>query len=88
MCGKPDALQQFQCFFTSRRFIAFKHFHLRQGQVFDNRQMGEQLEMLKHHPDAGTQFRQIGFLVVNHDAIDGDFTLLHRFEAVDGFNQR
>ena len=44
--------------------------------------------MLEHHPDAGTQFRQIGFLVVNHDAIDGDFTLLHRFEAVDGFNQR
>ncbi|KXU69207.1 hypothetical protein AWN70_24325 [Escherichia coli] len=25
------------------------------------------------------------FLVVNHDTIDGDFTLLHRFEAVDGF---
>ena len=44
--------------------------------------------MLKHHPDAGTQLCQIGFLIINHDAIDGDFTLLHRFEAVDGFNQR
>lgn len=50
--------------------------------------MREQLEMLEYHPDAGTQLCQIGFLVVNHDTIDGDFTLLHRFEAVDGFNQR
>ncbi|SRN29503.1 Uncharacterised protein [Shigella flexneri] len=88
MCGKSHALQQFQCFFTSGRFIAFKHFHLRQGQVFDNRQMREQLEMLEYHPDAGAQLCQIGFLVVNHDTIDGDFTLLHWFEAVDGFNQR
>ena len=44
--------------------------------------------MLEHHPDAGTQLCQIGFLIVNHDAIDGNFTLLHRFEAVDSFNQR
>ncbi len=59
---KSDALQQFQCSFTSGRFIAFKHFHLRQGQVFDNRQMREQLECWNTIPTRERSFARLVFL--------------------------
>ena len=35
------------------------------------RRCGKQLEMLKHHADAGAQFRQVGLGIADRDAVDG-----------------
>lgn len=62
MCGKSHALQQFQCFFTSGCFIAFKHFHLRRGQVFNNRQMGNNSKCWNTIPTRERSFARSVFL--------------------------
>ena len=87
MRRQANALQQLQTFIAGCGFIALEHFDLRQRQVLDNRQVREQFEMLEHHADVRTQLCQIRFLVVHLRAVDQDFALLHRFQAVNGFNQ-
>ncbi|CQU76027.1 Uncharacterised protein [Salmonella enterica subsp. enterica serovar Typhi] len=86
MRRQANALQQLQAFIAGGGLIAFQHFHLRQRQVFDDRQVGKQLEVLEYHAHAGTQFRQIGFFVVHNNAVNGNFAFLHRFQTVDGLN--
>lgn len=48
--------------FTSRCFIAFKHFHLRRGQVFDNRQMGNSSKCWNTIPTRERSFARSVFL--------------------------
>ncbi len=79
--GKPDALQQFQCFFTSGCFMRLSTFTCARVRFSIIDKWGTTR-------NAGTPSRRGNaalpdrFLIVNHDAIDGDFTLLHRFEAL------
>ena len=87
MGGEADALQQLQALLARGGLVALEHFHLRQRQVVDDRQVREQLEVLEHHADLGTQLRQVGFLVVDRRAVHQDVALLDRLEAVDGFDQ-
>ncbi|MND70952.1 hypothetical protein D3C80_624700 [compost metagenome] len=87
VCGQADALQQFQAFLARGVFVAFEHFHLRQRQVIDDRQVREKLEVLEYHTDLGTQLRQIGFLVVDRSTVHQDIALLDRLQTVDGFDQ-
>src|SRR6266850_950021 len=49
--------------------------------------MRKQLEMLKHHADAGAQFRQIGLGIVDLDAVEDDFPALEWLQRVDAFDQ-
>ncbi len=88
MGGKPDALQQLKAFFPRRRFVTLQYLYLCQRQVFDNRQMGKQLKVLKYHPNVGAKLGEVGFLIGHLGAVYQDFTLLHRLQAVNGFNQR
>ncbi len=50
--------------------------------------MRKQLEVLEHHANARTQFRQVGLWIANRDAVDGDITLLEWLQAVDRLDQR
>src|SRR5260221_12965578 len=49
--------------------------------------MRKQFKMLEHHADAGAQFRQIGFGIVDLDAVENDFAALERLQRVDAFYQ-
>jgi len=50
--------------------------------------VGKQLEVLKHHADSGTQLREVRLRVADRDAVDRDFSLLERLQAVHAFDQR
>jgi hypothetical protein len=50
--------------------------------------MREQLEVLEHHADAGTQLRQIGPGGIDLGAIDDDVALLERLERIHRLDQR
>ncbi len=88
MGGKTDALQQLEAFLTCRRLVALQNLYLGESQVFDNRQVREQLKVLKHHPDVRAQLGKIGFLIGDPGAVYQDLPLLYRLQTVDGFNQR
>ncbi len=81
MCGKPDALQQFQCFFTSRRLLRLSTFTCARVRfsIIDRWGTARNAETPSRR---GNAVSPDGFLVVNHDAIDGDFTLLHRLRPL------
>src|SRR5262245_58556730 len=49
--------------------------------------MREQLEMLEHHADAGTQLRQVGLGVVDPDTLYENLALLERLERIDALDQ-
>ncbi len=78
---KSHALQQFQCFFTSGRFIALSTFTCARVRF-------SIIDKWGNNQNAGTPSRRGNaalpdrFSCINHDTIDGDFTLLHWFEAV------
>ena len=60
MFGQANTLQQPQGFFVRLLCGTVQHFELSQGEVFGHAQVGEQLKVLKHHANAGTQLRQVG----------------------------
>src|ERR1017187_3526364 len=61
--------------------------HLSERDVFDDRHVREELKMLKNHPDARTQFGQVGLRSSNGDAVDDDLALLERLQAVDALDE-
>ena len=44
--------------------------------------------MLENHANAGSQLRQIGFRIVELDAVDNNLAILERLQRVDAFDQR
>ena len=60
MLGQAHALEQAQGLFLCLFGRAAQHFDLTQGQVLSHAQVWKQLEVLKHHANAGTQLGQVG----------------------------
>ena len=69
------------------RQVAAEDLHLGDGQVFRDRQMGEQLEVLEHHAHLAAQLGFVGHGVVHGRAIDPDDALLDGFQRVHGFDE-
>lgn len=44
--------------------------------------------MLEHHPHVGAKLGKVGFLVVHFGAVNNNFTLLHRLQTINRFDQR
>ncbi|EKS68785.1 6-pyruvoyl-tetrahydropterin synthase [Burkholderia sp. SJ98] len=88
MRAQADAIQQLHALL--RGFVArtAEHLDLRERQVLRDRQMRKQLEVLEHHADLRTQLRQIRLLVRQRLAVDRDFALLERLQAVHGLDER
>ena len=50
--------------------------------------MREEFEVLEHHADVAAQLGQVGLGIAHVDAVDEHFTLLERFQGVDGLDER
>ena len=87
MILQPDALQEFRALRHRRVVRAAEHLLLREAEIVDDPEMRKQFEMLKHHADAGTQRRQVGFGIADLDAVENDLALLERLQRVDAFDQ-
>jgi hypothetical protein len=61
--------------------------NLRKHDVLQSRHVRVQLEALEHHADARTQARQVGGLVADDLALEGDGPGLIGFEAIDRLDQ-
>ena len=84
---QADAFKQLQALFGGFFLAAAEHLDLRDGQVFGDGQVREQLEVLEHHADARTQFRQVGLRVGDGRAVDDHVAFLERFQCVDALDQ-
>ncbi len=87
MLGKTDALKQLQTLLGGFGLAAAQHLDLRDGQVFDNAQVREQFEVLKHHADPRAQLGQVGLRIGDRCAVDNDIAFLKRFQCVHAFDQ-
>src|SRR5882672_4556913 len=67
--------------------IASEHFFLRERQIARHRHVRKQLEVLEDHADARAQLRQVGFRIVDRNAVHRDLALLERLEAVHAFDE-
>ena len=65
-------MQQLHGFVLGIIFGPFADEHLRQGNVSQNRQVREEVEMLKHHAHFLADFQAVLLVVVQGNAVDGD----------------
>jgi hypothetical protein len=87
MFGQAHTLQQPQGFFARLLCRAIQHFNLSQGEVFGHAQVRKQLEVLKHHANAGAQLWQVGGGVAHRYTVHVDAALLKRLQTVGAFDQ-
>ena len=64
------------------------HLDGREGNVFKDRLVGEQVERLEHHADFGAQLRELSALLGQRLAVDADVARLDGLQAVDGAAHR
>ena len=55
---------------------------LRQAEILHDPQMRKQFKVLKHHTDPGAQFRQVGFGILQGNAVDDDFSFLEWLQRI------
>jgi hypothetical protein len=77
-----DLLEQVVGLFQGRRRAAFAHHLLGQGDVFQHRLVGKEVEGLKHHADFRPHLVDVGLAVQNIDAVNQDVPLFRGFEMV------
>ncbi|MNN44039.1 hypothetical protein D3C81_1583090 [compost metagenome] len=87
MCAEADTFKQRQTFGFRIGCRTIEHLRLWQRQVLDDRHMGEQLEMLKHHTHLLAQPWQIRFCTADRLPIHQDFAFLKRLKSVDRLDQ-
>src|SRR5699024_7330806 len=59
-----------------------------QTDVLQRRHVRIQFELLKHHTDAGAQFRQVRAARADRHAIHGNFAFFERHQPIDALDQR
>ena len=72
LLGDPNPLQQLQSLALHLSFRAFAHFHRRQGEVVEHREMGKQIELLKHHAHLPPDRVDAAQIVADFNAIHHD----------------
>ncbi len=68
---------QQQALIAGGGLIAFQHFHLRQRQVFDDRQVGKQPRSAGIPCPRGNAVSPDVVFVVHNNAVNGNFAFLH-----------
>ncbi len=68
-------------------FGFFAHPDRTESKIFQNRQVGKKIEMLKDHTDLGPNFLNIFNIVGQFSAINDDLTALMFLQTVDTANQ-
>ena len=73
-----------------RGFGTLLHLDWRQGDVVENREVREQVELLKHHPNSLTNRPHLAFLMggIQPHTEHIQFAAIQRFQSVEGANQR
>ena len=69
-------------------FFPAEDLDLPDREIPDDRHVGEQLEMLEHHPHARTELGKVRFGVPNRGPVHQDLAFLERFQAVDALDER
>ena len=85
---KADAIEQLQTAFGGFFAVAAEHLHLSEHEVFADREVRKEFEVLENHADTAAQLGQVRLRVAHGDAIDDDLALLEGFECVDGLDER
>ena len=88
LLGDAHALQLLHGAGLSFFFWQFAHPHRRQGQVFQHREVGKQVELLEDHAHFFAYIVDDFDVVANLHAVDPQHTLLVFFQAVDAADQR
>ena len=88
LVADADALQVLprHCFRLRARL--FVHPHRAEGEVFEDGQVREQVELLEDHADFAPQVARLPHAAVQQLAIEADFAFLIAFEAVDAADER
>ena len=68
-------------------FGCFAHPDRSQRQVFQDRQVGKEVEVLEDHADFGTDLLDVFHVVGQFDAVDDDLAALVLFQPVDAADQ-
>ena len=88
MLEEPHAVEKRQTAFRGFFTGTAEYLHLSECQIVGNGQMREEFEVLEHHADVAAQLGQVGLGIAHVDAVDEHFTLLERFQGVDGLDER
>ena len=90
MLANPHLIKQLDRPLFRRSLGPLLHLHRRQGDVVEDREMGEQVELLKHHADAAANVphRPLGVGSIQTDAQHIKLAAIQGFKAVEGADQR
>jgi hypothetical protein len=83
MRAQTYALEKTHAFCCRFILAAAEHLDLCQFEIPHNSEMREQLEMLKHHADAGAQLRQVGLGVADGNALRTTSVPMECFRRAD-----
>ena len=86
--GKPHPSQERHAGVIRLLLRFFEDVHRREHQIFDDRQVPEQVERLEHHPHPPTGQRQIVFRSGNVDAVEQNLPFRRTIQHVDTADQR
>ena len=88
MLQESDTIKELKTTFFGFFTAAAEDLHLGENEVFADRQVREELEVLEHHAHAAAQLRQIRLRVAHGNAVDDDLALLEGFERIDRLDER
>src|SRR5690606_29611072 len=83
-----DALQQLACLGFGSVLLPVTHFHRREHDVLQHREMREKVELLEHHADLAANGGDVAYVVAQFDTIDDDLAFLMFLKPVDAANER
>ena len=88
LVADADALQVLPRHRFRLRARLFVYPHRAKGEVFENGQVREEVELLEHHADFAPQVARLPHTAVEQLAIEADFAFLIAFQAVDAADER
>ncbi len=88
LVGEPDLAQQLGSAGLRRAARHAEHGERTDRDVAQNREMGEELEILEHHPHALAQLAHVALLVLQIDAVEDDAAAIDRLQHVGAPQQR
>jgi hypothetical protein len=86
--GDADALEQLHRPRLCLLFGLLAHLDRGEGDVVQDRLVGEEVERLEHHAHLGAQRSEVGALIGEQGAVEVDLAAVDRFETVDRATQR
>ena len=88
LVADADALQVLPRHRFRLRARLLVHPYRAEGEVLQNGQVREEVELLEDHADFAPQVARLPHAAVQHFAVDADFAFLIAFQAVDAADER